>query len=53
MADTMENKVKNMDFFELNDAKVNKRMTKVLLWITPVFPALFGLTAAGIFKIDY
>lgn len=44
---------KNMDFFEQNDAKVNKRMTKVLLWMTLVFPALFGLTAAGIFWIDY
>lgn len=44
---------KNMDFFEQNDAKVNKRMTKVLLWMTLVFPALFVLTAAGIFWIDY
>ncbi|MCM1023952.1 MAG: methyl-accepting chemotaxis protein [Prevotella sp.] len=44
---------KQMDFFELNDAKVNKRMTKVLLWMTLVFPALFGLTAAGIFWIEY
>lgn len=49
----METKGKNMDFFEQNDAKVNKRMTKVLLWMTLVFPALFGLTAAGIFWIDY
>ena len=44
---------KQPDFFEQNDAKVNKRMTKVLLWMTLVFPALFGLNAAGIFKIDY
>lgn len=44
---------KQPDFFEQNDAKVNKRMTKVLLWMTLVFPALFGLTAAGIFWIDY
>lgn len=44
---------KQTDFFEQNDAKVNKRMTKVLLWMTLVFPALFGLNAAGIFKIDY
>ena len=51
--DTMENTEKNMDFFEQNDAKVNKRMTKVLLWMTLVFPALFALTAAGIFWIDY
>lgn len=44
---------KQQDFFEQNDACVNKRMTKVLLWMTLVFPALFGLTAAGIFWIDY
>lgn len=44
---------KQMDFFEINDAKVNKRMTKVLLWMTLVFPVLFILTAAGIFRIDY
>ncbi len=44
---------KQMDFFELNDKKVNKRMTKVLLWMTLVFPALFILTAVGVFWIDY
>lgn len=44
---------KHPDFFEQNDAKVNKRMTKTLLWMTLVFPALFGLTAAGVFWIDY
>lgn len=44
---------KKPDFFEQNDAKVNKRMTKILLWMTLVFPALFALTAAGIFWIDY
>lgn len=49
----MEKTVKNLDFFELNDAKVNRRMTKVLLWMTLAFPALFVLTAAGIFWIDY
>ncbi|MDE6592369.1 MAG: hypothetical protein K2K57_04815 [Oscillospiraceae bacterium] len=49
----MEVNGKNMDFFEQNDAKVNKRMTKVLLWMTLVFPALFALTAAGIFWIKY
>ena len=42
-----------MDFFEQNDAKVNKRMTKVLMWMTLVFPALFVLTAAGVFWIKY
>lgn len=43
----------NMDFFEQNDEKVNRRMTKILLWMTLVFPVLFGLTAAKIFWIDY
>lgn len=42
-----------LDFFEQNDEKVNKRLTKVLLWMTLVFPALFVLTAIGIFWIDY
>lgn len=42
-----------LDFFEQNDAKVNKRLTKLLMWMTLVFPALFILTAVGIFWIDY
>ncbi len=42
-----------LDFFEQNDLKVNKRMTKVLLWMTLVFPVLFILTAAGIFWIKF
>lgn len=42
-----------LDFFEQNDEKVNKRLSKILLWMTLVFPALFALTAAGIFWIDY
>lgn len=42
-----------LDFFEQNDEKVNKRLAKVLLWMTLVFPVLFALTAAGIFWIDY
>lgn len=49
----MENTGKNMDFFTMNDAKVNKRLTKVLLWMTLVFPALFILTAAKVFWIKY
>lgn len=49
----MAAKEKNMDFFTQNDAKANKRMAKVLLWMTLVFPALFALTAAGIFTIKY
>lgn len=49
----MENAERNMDFFLLNDAKVNKRLTKVLLWMTIVFPLLFLLTAVGVFWIKY
>lgn len=49
----MEKTAMNTDFFSMNDAKVNKRLTKVLLWMTLVFPALFILTAAGIFWIDF
>lgn len=49
----MENTEKSMDFFAMNDAKSNKRITKVLLWMTLVFPALFILTVAGIFAIKY
>ena len=49
----MENTEKNMDFFLLNDAKVNRRLAKVLLWMTLVFPVLFALTAAGVFWIKY
>lgn len=42
-----------LDFFEQNDEKVNKRLTKVLLWMTLVFPVIFVLTAVRIFWIDY
>lgn len=42
-----------LDFFEQNDEKVNKRLTKVLLWMTLVFPVLFVLTAVRIFWINY
>lgn len=49
----MDNTEKNMDFFLLNDAKVNKRLSKVLLWMTLVFPVLFVLTAVGVFWIKY
>lgn len=42
-----------LDFFEQNDEKVNKRLTRLLMWMTLVFPVLFILTAVGIFWIDY
>lgn len=42
-----------MDFFEQNNRKVCKRLAKVLLWMTLVFPVLFAATAAGVFQIKY
>lgn len=42
-----------MDFFEQNDRKVCKRLAKVLLWMTLVFPVLFLATAIGVFQIHY
>ncbi len=42
-----------MDFFELNDRKVCKRLSKVLFWMTLVFPVLFLATALGVFQIQY
>ena len=44
---------KQVDFFEQNDIKVCKNLTKVLRWMTLVFPVLFLATAAGIFQIKY
>lgn len=42
-----------MDFFEENNMKVCRRLAKVLLWMTLVFPVLFLATAAGAFLIRY
>ncbi len=42
-----------MDFFEQNTQMVCKRLAKVLLWMTLVFPVLFLATAAGAFQIHY
>ncbi len=42
-----------MDFFEQNNRNVCKRLAKVLLWMTLVFPVLFLATAAGVFQIRY
>ncbi|MBR1693025.1 MAG: hypothetical protein IJ711_09695 [Lachnospiraceae bacterium] len=42
-----------LDFFEQNDAKVCKKLGKVLMWMTVVFPVLFLATAAGVFQIPY
>lgn len=41
-----------MDFFEQNDMKVNKKLTKILLWMTLTFPVLFILTITKIFNIE-
>lgn len=40
-----------MDFFELNDIKVNGKLTKLLLWMTLVFPVIFVLALTGVFNI--
>lgn len=42
-----------MDFFEQNDIIVCERLTKILIWMTLVFPALFLATAVGVFQIPY
>lgn len=42
-----------MDFFEQNDKKVCMRLSKILLWMTLVFPALFILSALGVFQIKF
>lgn len=42
-----------LDFFEQNDAKVCVKLTRILIWMTIVFPVLFLATAAGIFQIPY
>jgi len=41
-----------MDFFEQNDIKVNAKLTKILLWMTLVFPVMMILTLLGVFHID-
>ena len=42
-----------MDFFEQNDAEVCARLTKILIWMTLVFPILFIATFLGVFQIPY
>lgn len=42
-----------MSFFEQNDKQVCVRLSKILLWITLVFPALFILSAVGVFQIKF
>ena len=42
-----------MDFFEQNDVDVCARLTKILIWMTLVFPVLFIATFLGVFQIPY
>lgn len=42
-----------VDFFEQNDKQVCARLSKILLWMTLVFPALFILSALGVFQIKF
>lgn len=39
------------DFFERNDQIVSKRMCKIMLWMSIVFPVLLVCSLAGIFRI--
>lgn len=42
-----------MNFFEQNDASVCDNLTRILRWMTLVFPVLFLATMVGIFQIPY
>lgn len=42
-----------MNFFEQNDMQVSARLSKILLWMTLVFPALFLFSAIGVFQIKF
>lgn len=42
-----------MSFFEQNDAQVCARLSKILFWMTLVFPALFLFSAVGVFQIQF
>lgn len=42
-----------LDFFEQNDVKVCAKLTKILIWMTLVFPILFLATLVGVFQIPY
>lgn len=53
MEEMCEMAEEQMDFFEKNNRMVCKRLAKVLLWMTLVFPVLFLATAAGVFQIRY
>ena len=44
---------KQLDFFEQNDVDVCERLTKILRWMTLVFPVLFIATGVGVFQIPY
>lgn len=42
---------KENDFFERNDQVVSRRMCKIMLWMSIVFPVLLVCSLAGIFRI--
>lgn len=42
-----------LDFFEQNDVRVCEKLTKILIWMTLVFPILFLATLVGVFQIPY
>lgn len=42
---------KENKFFERNDQVVSKRMCKIMLWMSIVFPVLLACSLAGIFRI--
>ncbi|MDD6193651.1 MAG: methyl-accepting chemotaxis protein [Lachnospiraceae bacterium] len=49
----MEQKMdEQLDFFEQNDAIVCGRLTKIILWMTAVFPLLMVMSLLGIFDIS-
>lgn len=41
------------NFFEQNDAAASKRLAKILLFMTLIFPVLFLCTAVGAFQIEF
>ncbi len=41
------------NFFERNDAAASKKLAKILLFMTLIFPVLFICTAVGAFQIEF
>lgn len=49
----MERTTEEKGFFERNEEEVCKTICKILLWATIVFPALFALSAAHVFRVTF